>query len=164
MRKINKHCSFCQGRTQAAAVIDLDNLVNRGPLGPRALLDITRLAAAFRNHHVVTGTVCQHWRFRGLSESIWRGLNFDLVAAGANCDRDVSLALIQKFDAGFRHLILVAGDHGYADLVTLLRKCGAWVEIWTLREAAAYELVRAADAVRFIDGLITEVAPPSCAA
>lgn len=142
----------------ACFVIDLDNLLNnrdaQGKRLPRSRLDMLKFRTDLLARGVAAGTVCQNWPFSKFEDAFWRELGFQTVSTGRNCDPQVALAAIAYVDAGFRDVIIAAGDWFYADMAHILRECGVHVEVWSRRDSTAVSLMQAVDCLRYVDHLL----------
>jgi len=160
--------SLSNDQRTTACVVDQDNLCHRGvdrltgQRAPRAQLDVLGLAQALHDRGVVRGIICRNWDFPVFADQIWRGLGFDIAAVRSNCDARVVVSLICYVEAGFRDLILCAGDGDYTHAVNMIRRCeNTRVEIWSRRGSTSKTLIQAANSVRYIDDLLTFPARPS---
>jgi hypothetical protein len=141
---------------QAAAVIDLDNVLHRGGRS-RLVLDVINLTRELRHASVVVGTVCCHYRPAAMGELLWCKFGFNVVAANDNCDPQVIAAAIGYGSrSDINKIVLIAGDGGYCPMVDQLQQAGIGVEVWARRSSLSTKLARCAAQVRWIDQFLSE--------
>jgi len=150
--------------TEAAAVVDLDNMLHRGfdkisgRPRPQADLDIEGFCSELRGRGAYSGTICRNRAFREQDARSWHEQGFEVLAAGGNCDDVVAQEARRYAAIGKRTIILVAGDGDYKKLATELRGRGVFIEVWARRANHSAKLAQAASRVRFIDQFLSQAA------
>jgi hypothetical protein len=139
------------------AVIDGDNCRHRGfdkaTRQPRAQneMDVLGLARALRAKGIDGGTICQNRPFTAMAQHIFRGLGFEAVSVGENCD-EAAIRVCERYAAeGASRLALVTGDEDFLALVKSLQCRSVKVDIFALTQRCSKRLREAADTFTAID-------------
>lgn len=146
------------------AVVDLDNLLNRGRdkstgrSRPQGALDLFGIAPALRWRGVADVTVCRNREWTPLAEALLQKLGFKTIAVGANVDdvviREAKIYARNSIDG----LVILAGDSDYCDLVKELISKNIQVEVWCRRSNFSHKLASMATYTRFLDDFLAEAA------
>jgi hypothetical protein len=145
----------------AAAVIDGDNLANRGRdrFGKpriRNLIDIRRISVALWHAGVRSGSVFWNKTLQPAERHMWERHGFAVASVHANVDPQAQAAL--RYYATRRHidrLVLVAGDEDYANTLADIRARGIGIEVWARQSSCSDRLRKLADRVAYIDEFLT---------
>ncbi len=155
----NRHRpSYCQGygySLRVLAVIDRDNLYNRGAGRPRATVTMELFARALKFRGICGGMAFSHF-FPAREREEWRDTGLKLVETRANCDWHLSSAIANYVKEGCDWLVLVSGDGDFLPVVRLARLLGVRIELWYRPDSVSRDLLQEVDRHRRIDDMIVE--------